>query len=135
MNNNKLSSTPSVSSVASSKRSIIDSASYSPTTQTASTARNITSPTPPPPCTRACSPHTPPGTPPSRGSPSPVSIQVPTSDVTTGTCEIPLQTLASTETASQPRTTPLHAWPITEDYIAGINQIDLGPRVNDLSKL
>ena len=31
----------------------------------------------------------------------------------------------------QPQVMPL----FTEDYIKGINQIDLGPRVNDLSKL
>ena len=73
------------------------------------------------PSTRACSPHTPPGTPPCRGSP-PLAI-------TTGTCSTDsTRPEDSTSTSSS-------TLPITEEYITGINQIDLGPRVNDLSKL
>ena len=73
------------------------------------------------PSTPACSPHTPPGTPPCRGSP-PLAI-------TTGTCSTDsTRPEDSTSTSSS-------TLPITEEYITGINQIDLGPRVNDLSKL
>ena len=73
------------------------------------------------PSTRACSPHTPPGTPPCRGSP-PLAI-------TTGTCSTDsTRPEDSTSTSSS-------TLPITEEFITGIKQIDLGPRVNDLSKL
>ena len=73
------------------------------------------------PSTRACFPHTPPGIPPCRGSP-PLAI-------TTGTCSTDsTRPEDSTSTSSS-------TLPITEEYITGINQIDLGPRVNDLSKL
>ena len=135
-NNNRLSSNSSVSSKASSsKRSSMESAASSSTTQPASTVRIDSPPTPPPPSTtRACSPQTPPWAPPSRWSPSSVSTQVTTLAVTTRTCENTLQTSASTDSTSKSRTTSVSARSITEDYITGINQIDLGPRVNDLSK-
>ena len=96
---------------------------------------NNLSPAKPPPVTRACSPHTPPGTPPCRRSPSSVSTLVPTSAVIKGTS-------ASTDSTLLPRTADatsaasianVRDLRITEDYIVGINQIDLGPRVNDLS--
>ena len=130
-NNKKLE--PSYPSLNASLGSALEAAS-APSTQPASTARNILSPTPPPPFTCTSSPHTPPGTPPSRRSPSLAT--------TAGTCGIQTPTSASTDSISQARTadnisTPSSAFasalPITEDYIAGINQIDLGPRVNDLS--
>ena len=103
-------------------------------------AKNNLSPALPAPVAHACSPHTPPGTPIPRRSPSSVSSLVPTSAVTTGTCGIQLQTSAIIDSTSQPRpadstSTVSRALPITEDYIAGINQLDLGPRVNDLSKM
>ena len=81
----------------------------------------ITSPTrpTPPPLSCTSSPRTPPGTPPFRWSQSPVSTLVSSAAAITGTCS-----------TSQPRVLP-----ITEDYIVGINNIDLGPRVNDLSKM
>ena len=82
-------------------------ASSPSTTQPASTTRNHL-PAPPPPLSSACSPHTPPGTPP---------------------CRRPAESI--------PPPAPAYAstMPITEDYMVGINKIDLGPRVNDLSKM
>ena len=73
------------------------------------------------PCTRACSPHTPPGTPPRRS---------PSLAATTGTSS------ADSIPETRPEdSTSSSALTITEEYIMGINQIDLGPRVNDLSKM
>ena len=76
--------------------------------------------------TRACLPRTPPGTPPPphRGSPS-LAVTAETS---------------LTDSISQTRTEDSisissSALPINEEYIMDINQIDLGPRVNDLSKM
>ena len=72
-------------------------------------------PKPPP---RSCSPHTPHGEPPP-----------PSTALSTGTSQH--------RTADPTSTTPsafTNTMPITEEYIAGINQIDLGPRVNDLSQ-
>ena len=93
------------------------------------------------PCTRASSPHTPPGTPPPQSS----------GTALTGACSITLQTSDSNSTHQNPlqtsdsnsRTTDfiskqagavLGTLPST-DYIKDINNIDLGPRVNDLSKM
>ena len=72
-------------------------------------------PNPPP---RSCSPHTPHATPP------PQSTALSTGTSQHGTAD-PTSTTPSTF---------MNALPITEEYIAGINQIDLGPRVNDLSQ-
>ena len=85
-------------------------ASPSTTRSASTTAINNILPARPTSSTSACSSHTPPGTPP---------------DITTGTYGIPPPSSAYASAAL----------PITEEYIAGINQIDLGPRVNDLSKL
>ena len=105
-NNNELEPTyPSLLSA--SLGSTLELASSPSTTQPASTARNILSPNPTPPLTRVSSPHTPPGPPTCRRSPASAATSI-------GTCGIPQ---------------------ITEDYTVGVNQIDLGPRVNDLSKM
>ena len=135
-------STPPVRPAGSPSRTLQEVAKCVTTTpvQLASMARNNLSPALPAPVAHACSPHTPPGTPPPRRSPSSVSTLTPTSTVTTGTCGVPLQTSAIIDSTSQPRpadstSTVSRALPITEDYIAGINQLDLGPRVNDLSKM
>ena len=93
------------------------SVAYPYTTKSASTtARSNILPAPPTCFTSACSSHTPPGTPPCRRSTS--------SDVTTGTYGIP-----------PPSSAYVSALAVTEEYIASINQIDLGQRVNDLSKI
>ena len=134
-NNDKKSETINPAMSASSV-SNLESASFPSTTQQTQTssARNNSSPVPLPPFTRACSPHTPPGAPPCRTSPSLA--------VTFRTCEIPRQTSVSTDSISQtadaistPSTDYASALQITQDYIVGINEIDLGPRVNDLSKM
>ena len=85
-----------------------------PSTETASgpsvksRERDHLLPVPTPSSTRACSPHTPTGTPP---------------------C------ISTVESISPPAPVYASTMGITEDYIAGINNIDLGPRVNDLSKM
>ena len=111
------SDTPSASTSCTrpSSDAILDSSVASPyTTQSASTtARSKLLPAPPTSFTSACSSHTPP---PCRRSTS--------SDVTTGTYGMP-----------SPSSAYVSALAITEAYIASVNQIDLGPRVNDLSKI
>ena len=88
------------------------------------------------PFTRSRSSDTPPGKPLCRRSPSCAA--------TSGTCGIPPLASASTESTLQTRKTNCiltpssglaRSLPITEDYVVGINQIDLSPRVNDLSKI
>ena len=130
-NNNKFE--PTYPSLSASSVSTLESTSSPSTTyiqwdqlRPASTTRKNSSRAPPP-ITLASSSHTPPGTPPSRRSPSLTA--------TSGTCEITPLTSASTNSISQTPSTAFASVPITEDYIVGINQIDLGPRVNDLSKM
>ena len=121
-NNNKLD--PTYPSLSSSLVSTLDSASSPSTTRSASTTRNNSSPAPTPLLTLASLPHTPPGAPPSRRSQS-----------KSGACEIPPLTSTSTDSISQTPSPAFASAQITDDYIVGINQINLGPRVNDLSKM
>ena len=138
--NRVLEELPSAGMISQSTSTKVVSTIASKTSPTSITSPLSMSPNPPTtssslPFTRTSSPHTPPGKPP--------CIRSPTFAATSGTSGTPLLASALTESTSQTRTdyipTPTsalaRALPITEDYIVGINQIDLGPRVNDLSKI
>ena len=88
----------------------------------------------PPPLTCTSSPRTPPGTPPFRWSQSSVGTLVTSAAAITGTYSTS-QPQRETDYTSRASSDNISVLPITEDYIVGINNIDLGPRVNDLSKM